>query len=62
MVSMIIDPVFSIREEASNMIIKLKKTGKFDQVWLDRIIESKLEELVVHERFMLRIQTIHIIN
>ena len=58
---MLIDPVFMIREESANTIIKLSKT-LFDENWLYRIIGSKLDELVRHERFMLRIQTIHMIN
>ena len=55
MISMMIDPVFMIREESANTIIKLKTSGRFDRAWLDRVIEAKLEELVRHERFMLRI-------
>ena len=55
MISMMIDPVFSIREEAANTLIALKKSGRFDVNWLDRVIDTKLEELVRHERFMLRI-------
>lgn len=62
MISMMVDPVFMIREESANTIIKLKTSGRFDKAWLDRVIEAKLEELVRHERFMLRIQTIHLIN
>ena len=58
---MMIDPVFMIREESANTIIKLSKT-LFDEHWLYRIIETKLDELVRHERFMLRIQTVHMIN
>ena len=61
LVNMLIDPVFMIREESANTIIKLSKT-LFDATWLYRIIEAKLDELVRHERFMLRIQTIHMIN
>ena len=61
LVNMLIDPVFMIREESANAIIKLSKT-LFDENWLLRIIESKLDELVRHERFMLRIQTVHMIN
>ena len=61
LVNMLIDPVFMIREESANAIIKLSKT-LFDENWLYRIIGSKLDELVRHERFMLRIQTIHMIN
>ena len=33
-----------------------------DRDWLLSIIEAKLDELVRHERFMLRIQSIHLIN
>ena len=51
---MLIDPVFMIREESANTIIKLSKT-LFDENWLFRIIGGKLDELVRHERFMLRI-------
>lgn len=61
LVNMLIDPVFMIREESANTIIKLSKT-LFDETWLCRIIEGKLDELVRHERFMLRIQTVHMIN
>lgn len=61
LVNMLIDPVFMIREESANAIIKLSKT-LFDENWLLRIIEGKLDELVRHERFMLRIQTVHMIN
>ena len=61
LVNMLIDPVFMIREESANTIIKLSKT-LFDERWLFRIIEGKLDELVRHERFMLRIQTVHMIN
>ena len=61
LVNMLIDPVFMIREESANTIIKLSKT-LFDENWLYRIIGGKLDELVRHERFMLRIQTIHMIN
>ena len=58
---MMVDPVFMIREQSTNTLIRLS-TALFDQAWLERVIESKLEELVKHERFMLRIQTIHLIN
>ena len=61
LLGMIIDPVFMIREEASKTVIKLSKTI-FDHEWLQRVIELKLNELARHERFMLRIQTIHLIN
>lgn len=58
---MLIDPVFMIREETTNTIINLGES-LFDVAWLERIVESKLEELSTHSRFMLRIQTIHMIN
>ena len=58
---MMIDPVFMIREESTNSIIALSK-NLFDQSWLERIVETKLNELASNERFMLRIQTIHVMN
>ena len=58
---MVIDPVYMIREESSNTMIKLGES-MFDEAWLERVTSAKLEELVSHERFMLRIQTIHMIN
>ena len=61
LVGMMIDPVFTIREQSAVALIQLSK-NLFDQVWLERVIEPKLEELARHERFMLRIQTIHLIN
>ena len=61
LLGMVIDPVYMIREESANTIIKLGQS-LFDAEWLERIAETKLEELVRHERFMLRIQTIHMIN
>ena len=54
LLSMIVDPVFMIREESAKTIIALSKTI-FDTVWLERVIANKLDELVRHERFMLRI-------
>ena len=51
---MVIDPVYMIREESANTIIKLGET-LFDTAWLERVTEAKLDELVRHERFMLRI-------
>mmetsp|Transcript_19609 Transcript_19609/g.26497 ORF Transcript_19609/g.26497 Transcript_19609/m.26497 type:complete len:164 (+) Transcript_19609:1154-1645(+) len=61
LLGMMIDPVFMIREESTKCILKLSK-AIFDSAWLERVIESKLEELARHERFMLRIQSIHFIN
>ena len=58
---MVIDPVYMIREESVNTIIKLGES-LFDAEWLERVATTKLDELVRHERFMLRIQTIHMIN
>ena len=58
---MVIDPVYMIREESANTIIKLGES-LFDAEWLERVVTTKLDELVRHERFMLRIQTIHMIN
>ena len=58
---MVIDPVYMIREESANTIIKLGES-LFDMAWLERVSEAKLDELVRHERFMLRIQTIHFMN
>lgn len=58
---MLIDPVFMIREESAKSIIALSKSI-FDSMWLDSVVTNKLTELVCHERFMLRIQTIHLIN
>ena len=60
-INMFMDPVFMIREESATTVIKLSKK-LFDAVWLERIISNKLDELVKHERFMLRIQTLHLIN
>jgi len=54
LLGMIIDPVFMIREESTKTIIKLSQTV-FDREWLSRVIETKLNELVRHDRFMLRI-------
>lgn len=61
MLGMMIDPVFMIREESTRTLIKLSKSI-YDQAWLERVIVTKLDELVRHERFMLRIQTIHLVN
>ena len=58
---MVIDPVYMIREESANTLIKLGES-LFDLEWLERVVGTKLDELVRHERFMLRIQTIHMIN
>ena len=55
------DPVFMIREQASDTIIKLSKTI-YDREWLERTVDLKLEEFARNERFMLRIQTVHLIN
>jgi len=60
-INMFVDPVFMIREESANTVIKLSKK-LFDAAWLERIMSTKLDELVRHERFMLRIQTLHLIN
>ena len=54
MVNMMVDPVFMIREQSTNTLIKLS-TALFDQQWLERVIEGKMEELAHHDRFMLRI-------
>ena len=59
--AMLTDPVFTIREQTAVTLIALSQKV-FDQAWLERLIESRLEELVSNERFMLRIQTIHCIN
>ena len=61
LLGMMIDPVFMIREESTRTIIKLSKSI-YDDAWLERVVVNKLEELVRHERFMLRIQTIHLVN
>ena len=61
LLGMMIDPVFMIREESTRTIIKLSKSI-YDAAWLERVVVNKLEELVRHERFMLRIQTIHLVN
>jgi hypothetical protein len=58
---MIVDPVFKIREESANTMIKLSKQ-LFDQTWLENLLESRFDELVRHDRFMLRIQTVHLVN
>ena len=58
---MMSDPVFTIREESTSSIIALSE-ALFDKQWLYNIIETKLSELSKHERFMLRIQSIHLLN
>ena len=55
------DPVFMIREETVNTLVKLSQK-QFSQQWLERVVTPKLDELSKHTRFMLRIQTIHFIN
>lgn len=61
LIGMVSDPVYTIREESTQTLLTLS-TGLFDETWLSAIIESKLEELGRHERFMLRIQSIHLMN
>jgi len=61
LINMFLDPVFMIREESANTVIKLSK-NLYDAAWLERAMGSKLDELARHERFMLRIQTVHLIN
>ena len=61
LIAMVVDPVFMIREESAKAIIKLSQ-ATFGEAWLRRVIEAKLNELARNERFMLRIQTIHLIN
>ena len=55
------DAVFTIREESTTTILKLSEKF-YGKDWLMDIIDRKLDELVKHERFMLRIQSIHLIN
>jgi serine/threonine-protein phosphatase 2A regulatory subunit A len=47
------DSVFAIRDEVINSILKLSK-GKFDQRWMENLLESKLEDFSKHEKFMMR--------
>lgn len=61
LINMMMDPVYMIREESANSVIKLAKTI-YDTPWLERAMGTKLEEMVRHERFMIRIQTVHLIN
>jgi serine/threonine-protein phosphatase 2A regulatory subunit A len=58
---MMSDAVFTIREESTTTILKLSEKF-YGKDWLMDIIDRKLDELVKHERFMLRIQSIHLIN
>ena len=53
-IGMLTDPVFTIREQTANTLIALSQ-GVFDQDWLERTVENKIEELVTNDRFMLRI-------
>ena len=58
---MLTDPVFTIREETANACVALSKSV-FDQQWLLSMVDSKVDELSVHERFMIRIQVIHFMS
>ena len=58
---MLTDPVFTIREETANACVALSKSI-FDQQWLLSLVDSKVDELSVHERFMIRIQVIHFMS
>ena len=58
---MLTDPVFTIREETANACVALSKSV-FDQQWLHTLVDSKVEELSVHERFMIRIQVVHFMS
>ena len=58
---MLTDPVFTIREETANACVALSKSV-FDQQWLHTLVDSKVDELSVHERFMIRIQVVHFMS
>ena len=51
---MMSDSVFTIREESTATLLKLSEKF-FGKDWLMDILDRKLDELVKHERFMLRI-------
>ena len=61
LLQMLTDPVFTIREEASASCLALSKSI-YDDEWLTKVIDVKLEEFSRHERFMIRIQGVHFIT
>ena len=54
LIGMICDPVYTIREESTESIIKLSQS-LYDSDWLRAVVDTKLQELGANERFMLRI-------
>ena len=61
LLQMLMDPVFMIREETGKSCIDLSKSI-YDSDWLCKIVETKLDEFSKHERFMIRIQSVHFIT
>ena len=55
------DPVFTVRENALESLIKISK-NPYSTEWLLKICSQKIQEFSKHERFMIRIQSIHFIN
>jgi serine/threonine-protein phosphatase 2A regulatory subunit A len=60
LINLLMDSVFTIREAAADSLIKLAKDS-YTQVWLQDIFTEELRSFSRHERFMIRIQTVHFI-
>lgn len=58
---MLMDSVFTIREEALKAMIDISETI-FDKSWLEQCVVRKVEEFAKHERFMIRIQSLFMVN
>lgn len=61
LINMMMDPVFSIREEAAKTLIELSKSP-YDRDWLDNLIGLKIEDFSKHQTFMIRIHCVHLMN
>jgi len=54
LIGLLMDPVFSIREQAMQSMIDISKQYQ-NPDWLVRISREKIQEFSKHERFMIRI-------
>ena len=58
---MLQDSVFAIREAVVDSMVKISESP-LDKAWLEEVFRAKVTEFSRHERFMIRIQTIHFVS
>jgi len=61
LINMLMDNVFTIREAAVESLVKISKSI-MNSEWLEQIFIQKVKEFSKHDRFMIRIHSIHFIK